>query len=569
MLVLGINKAVTSYDKPLKDGGAALLSSNGLISAIAEERLAKTKGAGGYQAAVAHLLKSHNLSINDINLVVYSSCCENQPSIRLESPLSEFKNEIIPTHSHHFSHACSTYYTSGFDEALIIVIDSGGDVIENMQQGNNWWEYRREQHSYYVGRGSGISLVERDFDSPLVAGAGEIFRAFTKYLGWKTKYTGKLMSLAGLTHGHSYKRTPIFNLNNQGKVSSAFINDPLYPLEMISRFASENGVMFEKPRLHGEEILDGHVDMAHFVQSEYESMICKKISYLIKKYQIKNVCLAGGVALNCVANSKILNETEAEAIYIQPASGDQGQCLGNAIYGLVSKNSRIQISPFNPFLSPSQPVNESRLQSSSYFTEDLTFVNAKNIVKLIASLLHMNFVVGHFFGKSEFGPRALGHRSILASPMHWSIKERLNIMKRRESFNPFACSILSDEYANWFIGKTRQSPYMLLADKINPEKKHLIPAVVHHDGTSRVQTVTDENCPRFCSIISEFLKLTNIPLLLNTSLNGFNQPLAETVDDALLTFKQLELDCIVIDNFLIFKKSNRIISEHIENFTTE
>lgn len=557
MISLGINKGITHFGKKLKDGGAAIASDSRIISAISEERLKLVKGAGGYEEAVLYLLRKAGLSIGDIDIIIFSSCCEYNPEIDYNSTSKLFTNKkIIKSPSHHFSHAASAFFTSGFDEALIVVNDSGGDVLDSMSD-SHWWKYRREQATYYIARDNKIEKIGVDFENPLEAGIGEIFRSFTKFLGWNTKYTGKIMSLAGTLSESKFSISPIWEFNKDEKIISPIVNTPNYPISMVKALGENRKLILPPPREFNSAITKEQIELAFWVQSEYEKIICKKIQSLVRRYNIKNLCLSGGVALNCVANSKILTSTQIDKLYIQPAAGDQGQCLGNALYGLHYLGIKSKFDSLSPYLSPAVVVSRNLIESNEYFLPNFKCIHLKRPEISIASLVNSNKIVGHFYGQGEFGPRALGHRSIFASPINAKMKKRMNVLKNRESFNPFACTILENHYSTWFYNSAESSKYMLLADKVKPEFRQKIPAILHDDNTSRVQTITRTDCPMVYEIINQFYQITDVPLLLNTSLNSNNQPICESISDALKTFTDIKLDCIIIENYLIVLEANR------------
>lgn len=562
MLILGINKGFTAFGKQLKDGGAALLDDDKIIGAISEERVSKRKGDGGFSGAADYLLESFSLNKSEVDCIFYSSCCEFEPSLSKDSFPPTTSRFYVP---HHLSHAHNAFYASPFEKALILVLDSGGDVLENMHSGNDWWKYRREQHSYYLGVGNKITLLERDFDGPSEVGFGETFRAFTQYLGWSTNYAGKLMSLAALTdHTSLERKCHLFHFDASfGKLKGCLINNPKNPFEMIKRLADQNNFSLGDPRNPKDEIKDIHIDIAHFVQSQYEKYLFKKINYLVKKYNITNLCISGGVGLNCVANSHAIDNTAIERIFIPPAPSDQGQSLGNAIYGCkqLQPDSRVVLD--NTYLGPIINTEYSALKG--LLNSQLLICQMERPAQTIAKMLYDGLIVGHFYGRSEFGPRALGHRSILASPQIIGMKDRLNKLKGREYFNPFAIAILEKEYSAYYFNSQTSSPFMTLADKVRDGKQHLISQAIHFDGTSRIQTVTEKTCMRFFQIIEAFNNLSGTPLILNTSLNSKDAPICETVEDALSAFLKMNLDCLVVENYLIVRRSNLDLEKYTTN----
>jgi carbamoyltransferase len=326
---------------------------------------------------------------------------------------------------------------------------------------------------------------------------------------------------------------------------------------MINSLGEKRNIILPLPRESNSTITNEHKELAFWIQTEYEKIICKKIESLLKKYNIRNLCMSGGVALNCVANSKILTNTKIENLYIQPAAGDQGQCLGNALYGIHHLGFKSKFNGLSPYLSPAVFVNKGAIESNQNYSPNFGLIHLKRPEIAIALLVNSNKIVGHFYGQGEFGPRALGHRSIFASPINANMKDRINSIKNRESFNPFACTILENHYSTWFYNSAKSSKYMLLADRVKPEFRLKIPAILHGDSTSRVQTISPSDCPRVYEIINQFYQLTDVPLLLNTSLNSNNQPICESISNALKTFADLRLDCIIIDNYLISLEVNR------------
>lgn len=550
MRILGVNLGATKGGKRLKEGGACVIENGEVQVAIAEERVSRVKSRGGYQLSLSYVLDYLGEPTESLDAVVVSTCCEesltpgevNDPMLR--------KARRLLTLGHHESHAYSAFFASGFDRALIVVIDAGGNTLLPCN-GIGWWRCSREQGSYFVGEGTTVRLIDRDFDSPYEVGFGEVYRAFTYYLGWPSyTHSGKTMALAAYADKEAIRDSSPFAVESNGHIRSKLRADPMNPIKMVYDFAQECGVMIPPPRHPSDQITQAHMNLAGLVQSSLEEALLAKIRMLTEKTGLTDLCLTGGVALNCVLNGKILSETPVRGLFIQPAAGDQGQCLGNAYYGLHQlSGERIQRTKhFVPFLG--RPYATLSYTPSPDGWQPL---DTEQPLRLAAKLLADGKLVGWFNGRSEFGPRALGNRSILADPRRIENRSRLLGVKGREWFMPFAPSILR-KYQTEFFDLDSESLYMLLAVPVKPGKRSLVPAIVHQDGSSRPQTVTADSNPVFYQLLLEFYEVTGIPLLLNTSFNRKDEPIVETPQDAWDMFLNTDIDCLFINGKLFVKR---------------
>tara|TARA_B100000575_G_C23028414_1_gene592176 strand:- start:110 stop:1117 length:1008 start_codon:yes stop_codon:yes gene_type:complete len=328
------------------------------------------------------------------------------------------------------------------------------------------------------------------------------------------------------------------------------------------------------------------MDIASSIQAVTEEIILKLTKSIKKEYNISNLCLAGGVALNCVANGKILETKMFDKIWVQPAAGDAGGSLGAALgywYRELSNNrNNFKDEMSGSFLGPKYD-NFFIEKSLNKLNANFQKMDDNDLMKTVAKELSQNKIVGWFQGKMEFGPRALGSRSILANPTSEKMQKELNLkIKFRESFRPFAPSILSEETSNWF-NLNSESPYMTLVAKIRDDKKvktnetkdlfginklnlkrSVIPAVTHVDFSARVQTVHKETNPRYHHLITEFFKITNCPILVNTSFNVRGEPIVCSIDDAYKCFMGTNLDILVCENFILYKEKQ--INKNDKNY---
>ncbi len=556
MLIAGINLGSTRSSKQLRDGGACIVSDGRILVATAEERISRNKRAGGFDQSLPAILRHHGLTIKDLDHVVVSSCCENTDSISGSNALVSFAPDKIHFVSHHLSHAVSCFGVSNFEEALIIVADAGGSVLE----GNSpkWWTLPREQSTYYIGSDRGIQLIGRDFDGPYEAGLGEIFRYFTHHLGWKSTDAGKVMSVAALGDPKRFRHVSLVTFNSwSGQLESSIANDPVNPAT-LPRFFAENGFTAVPARNPQDEVTQVHFDLARYVQDQVGDALLGKITHLSKESGLRQLCLAGGVALNCVINDRILRETPIERIFVQPAAGDHGQSLGNAIWGanLVGEWVNGQ-GHFSPYLGIQYDWNLEIAEVSHILADRVgiqcTYHENNTLLRVTAARLADGKIVGWVQGRSEIGPRALGNRSILADPRQASSKQRLNSIKKREWFVPVAPAVL-EEAASEYFQTDWPSPYMLRAVPVRAMTSALVPAVIHADNSARIQTVNREQNTQFYDLIAEFGKLSGVPILANTSFNGKGQPIVETAKEAAISFLDLGLDMLVIGNW-IFERS--------------
>lgn len=554
MKIIGANFGSTEKGMILNDGGICLLDDNELLI-TSEERISRKKYSGGFEKSLKKILDYKNLNINDIDLFVFSSCCE-LPRTNKKSFLNIPKEKIEYIPSHHLSHAYSTYFSSGFDEAIIMVIDNEGNIIKDLGK-DKFYENELEHMTYYIGKGNEVTFLERDEVTPNQIGLGDAYRYFTHYLGFPSYvYAGKTMGLAPYGNKEKYKDVRIFDFDEKTGHITCRINNKYDNCTKAIKdfFKDEYNIEIIDPRTPIDDITQEYADLAYLIQNELEEILIKKVKYLIKKTGIKNLCIAGGVGLNSVANGRILKETGIESIFIIPAAGDTGQCLGNVYYGyydILKQTKKINFS--SPYLGFSYTDNEIEKELNKY--ENITFEkynNYNDLNKVIAADLTKGKIIARFDGKSEFGPRALGNRSILMDPRKKENKDILNKrVKYREAFRPFAPSILFEK-SKEFFDIDQESPYMLLVG--NVKKPDLIPAVTHVDLSARVQTVKKEDNKNYYDLINEFYKLTDIPVLLNTSFNINGEPIVETPEDAIKSFLSTNIDELAIGKFLVKKK---------------
>ena len=447
-----------------------------------------------------------------------------------------YKGEILFA-EHHQSHAASAFLVSPFDEAAILTVDGVGE-----------WATA----SLAAGSGNSIRMLKQiNYPHSL----GLLYSAFTYYLGFKVNSAEyKVMGLAPYGEPKYYDRIMSELIDVHADGSFRLNMDYFayaYGLRMTNGHFEE---LFEGPPRRPESPLDQrHKDIAASIQKVTEEVMLRLAFTLHSETGFTDLCMAGGVALNCVANGRILRDGPFKNIFIQPAAGDAGGAIGVAkyIYHTLLGNARdSELS--HVYLGPSFSSGE----IESYLNEigaQYQKLEREELLRTVARLIADQNVVGWFQGRMEFGPRALGNRSILADARRAENRDRVNLkIKFRESFRPFAPVVLEDHSSEYF-DLDRPSPYMLLVGQVR-EDKRVIPSVTHVDGSARIQTVSRETNPIFYDLIAEFYRLTGVPVIINTSFNVRGEPIVCTPEDAFRCFMRTNMDFLVMGEFLLDKR---------------
>ena len=582
------------------DSAAALIKDGKIVAAAQEERFSRIKHDQKYPFnAIKYILDEANLKLNEVEHIVFFE----KPFLKFERLLETYMafapkgfksfsmsmpiwlreklfqkkflfdklkqhdenfNDIskIKFSEHHYSHAASAFYPSPFEEAIILTLDGVGEWATT---------------TVAIGKKNKLEMVkEIHFPHSL----GLLYSAFTYYTGFKVNSGEyKLMGLA--PYGKPiFKNLILDNLLDLKEDGSFKLNMKYFNYTTGLTMTNSNF-----SRLFGHAVRDPnkdllsqfHMDIASSIQAVTEEIVIKMTKDISTRYKIKNLCLAGGVALNCVANGKIKKEKVFNKIWIQPAAGDAGGSLGAALaywHHELDKpradfKDQMKGSYLGPKFGSDQIEKELKLLKAKYQKYDV-----KDVIFLTAKELANEKTIGWFQGRMEFGPRALGGRSILADPRSAKMQKQLNLkIKFRESFRPFAPSILREDLSEWFELDT-DSPYMLIVSEVKKEKqikmskedeklfgidklnikRSSIPAITHVDYSARIQTVHKETNSRYYDLLKEFKKNTNCPVLVNTSFNVRGEPIVCSVTDAFNCFMGTNLDMLVIEDFILFKE---------------
>jgi len=582
------------------DSAAALIKDGKIIAAAQEERFSRKKHDSGYPFhSIEFVLREANLKLNQIDYITFYE----KPFLKFERLLETYVafapkgfrsfsmsmpiwlrdklfqkkmlykelkrhdkefNDINKIHfsEHHFSHAASAFFPSPFTKASILTLDGVGEWATTT-----------------VAKGEGSNLeILKEIHFP--HSIGLLYSAFTYYTGFKVNSGEyKVMGLAPYGEAKFRKKIldELIDLKNDGtfRLNMEYFNFATGLTMTNSKFSK----LFGQPtRDSKKELLTQfHMDVAASIQSVTEEIVLRLVKSISKEHNNKNLCMAGGVALNCVVNGKILKEKIFENIWIQPAAGDAGGALGAALAlwytelkkkRLNSGKDEMQGSYLGPRFSDSEIENKLNNLGALFkkFSEE-------ELLKITAEELSKEKIIGWFQGKMEFGPRALGARSIIADPRSEKMQKKLNLkVKFRESFRPFAPSVIREDLSEWFELEC-DSPYMLLVADVNKSirkkmtneedklfgidrlniSRSKIPAVTHVDYSARIQTVHEETNLKYYKLIKYFKEITKCPIIVNTSFNVRGEPIVCTIEDAYRCFMGTDLDMLVCGNFILYK----------------
>ena len=596
------------------DSAAALIIDGKIVSAAQEQRFSRKKHDPRYPYnAVQFVLNYSNLKLSEIDHIVFfekpflkferlletylAFAPKGFASFSMSMPIwlreklfqKKFLFDQLKRHDknfkdinkinfseHHYSHAASAFYPSPFKEAIILTLDGVGEWATT---------------TVAVGRENRITMLkEIHFPHSI----GLLYSAFTYYIGFKVNSGEyKVMGLApyGLPKYKDLILKEIIDLKDDGsfRLNMKYFN---YATGLTMTNKKFSKLFGEKVRDPDKELLTQfHMDIAASIQAVTEEIVIRLTTSISKETQIKNLCMAGGVALNCVANGKILKKNIFDDIWLQPAAGDAGGSLGAALafwyqeLGNKRKVAKSGDEMRGSYLGPS--FNEDEIENTlNNLGAKYEKQNEENLIITIANELKKEKIIGWFQGRMEFGPRALGARSIIADPRSDKMQKELNLkVKFRESFRPFAPSVLAEEVSDWFDLNT-DSPYMLLVANVKKNiqipmnerdqklfgieklniKRSSIPAVTHIDYSARIQTVHQETNQRYYKLLKKFKEITGCPLLVNTSFNVRGEPIVCSIEDSFRCFMGTNLDILVCENFILYKeKQNKDLLQDYKN----
>jgi carbamoyltransferase len=552
------------------DTAAALIQSGKLIAMADEERFNREKHSWKFpRKAVEFVLKQGNIPSGDLDAIAIgwksSAHCARRLFRWYPSPMDILRHfvyhlkgiygisknpkdacRLISTDrdcpiyevEHHLAHAASSFYVSPFEESVILTLDGHGEWTTALVA---------------KGKGNKITKLKEVFWPQSL---GEFYSVFSYFLGFPEygdEY--KMMGLAPYgrpTYVDQIRQVLQFDPKTLFRINRRYLKLDRFGLEGSSFFTEKFYEIFGPTRLPDDPVLERHQDIAHSVQAVFNEVVLQIADYIHELYPSDNLCLAGGVALNCVMNQHLRERSKFKNIFVQPAAGDSGVSIGAGYYVyhdiLGQPRSFVQDVAY---FGPEFPDDEIRKELD---TCQIKYRPLTDVARETALLLADGKVIGWFQGRMEMGPRALGGRSILANPGLPQMKDIVNArIKFREEFRPFAPSVLESEATEYFDLSTT-SPFMLFTANVKKDKAHLIPAVVHADNSARVQTVSRAQNPLYADLISELKKLTGVPVVLNTSFNVKGEPIVCSPADAIRCFFSTGLDHLVIGSFLVSKE---------------
>ena len=582
--VLGLN----TYDH---DVSACLLRDGAIAFAIAKERITRNKHASGfYKEVIDYCLQAEGITLDDVDLVVRNCYLLPVPEMEerlvyFDAPgfLPEFERGEAAKHplyrsgqdkvvsiSHHLAHAYSAFAVSPFEEGVVMIVDGVGsyqsDVMEAYPASDAATPLARESESYYKFKGTELECLKKVWMEPdrgflsdefyTMPGLGALYSRASTYIFGDWNKCGELMGLA--PYGRHEQVKHLLELTD-GKLQ-------------VPRWTGD----FKQPHIFDGSSWEKSPSMRHWedlawrVQDDTENVLLARARWLRETTGAKNLCMAGGVALNCVANGRVAREAGFENVWIQPAAGDDGIAIGCAYYGWLEilKQRRSFVMDHSYVGKPYSEQEAASALQKFLVRIQVDARRSDNVCRDTAKLLADQRVIGWFQDRSEFGPRALGNRSLLADPRKPEMKDILNSrVKHRQAFRPFAPIVLAERMKDVFEGE-EDSPFMLIAKPVRPEWRDKIPAIVHVDGTARVQTVREATNPMLYRLLKEFEALTGVPVLINTSFNIKGEPIVETPEDAVACFLNTGIDNLILHDTVVTKTAmHRVVAPVINTFS--
>ena len=613
MNILGINgsigwdgnlSAVGKEDLWVHGSGATLFIDGELMGAISEERLTRIKYEGNYpENAITQLLSRHNLTEDDVDIVGYvSNACAMAFGLKLQGYTNTRLSKIFPNArimfvDHHLAHAAASFLTSKFSEANIFSFDGAGDYhpssyddAQNLRLNNSaffngdikskkihpiYHTYLQENNTFntfgsfygevswivYQNKVNGWRGQNDNTATDTEVNVKSLQRAFQMCsFNDAADVTDCEYELLGDIYGGPISRETfpgkIMGLASYGDWTKVPFDDPFelrYIDDMPAAYQRDDVVMNFTFDTYSAE------DLANWLQHYFEKYLLLLLKNIPKKIKTKNLCLSGGCALNILANSKIIDQGIYEDVHINPAPNDDGLNFGAAIF-CAFKHEKELILPDNIGTIGLEYSNED-IEEVIHIRDTWTmkyklYDDFEELCEVVVDKLEKNKTVGWFQGKSEFGPRALGNRTLLANPT-FDNKDYINDnIKHRESWRPYAPIMLEEELHNWYVIPKDSSPYMLFNAFLCEDKIGKIPSVTHYDNSARIQTVTKTLNEKMYTLLQSFFRRTSVPILLNTSFNVGGEPIVETPQDAFKTFKNSNIDYLVMNNFIFSKREN-------------
>jgi len=555
MIVLGLSVG--------HDRGAVIIKDGEVLVGITQERISRVKNDGAYGGgkipteSIMYCMSAHNLTMQDIDLIVYSTTETLDTTYEQLFKVFQVPEKKVMFIPHHLAHAYSSFFSSGFDEAAVIVADASGSILNSLNKLSEWYPEKSNEglqegedwtegiSIYYLNRNIWSEVYKKWIKYPVPINTNECTSVGTMYSEGSVQLVyepakgtwpaGKLMGLASYADKNIVDEAPLFaHFTDETETDICIPNNTIYP----------------KVKYHSDFYSKACV--AGIYQREQERISLMLAQMAKKLTNSKNVCTAGGSFLNCNSNEMIIKSELFEGCFFVPPADDSGIPLGCAWYAYQQVAHIQETKTLSPYLGRS--YTDSEIEEAALRFPHLQFERFDDfdlLLSVVSDRLVNNRVIGWYQGGSEVGPRALGNRSIIASPIPVWMKDHINHdIKHREWYRPFAPAVMFEHQSEVF-NLEFYSPYMLVTSGVKEEWKSKIPAVVHVDGSSRFQSVTLKSNERFYKLIQSFYQRSGVPVLLNTSFNGPHEPMVETPFDAISCMNQRNLDHLVIGNYIL------------------
>lgn len=538
---VGLDTMVTTVGIHIgHDGGCAVCVDGEIVVAIAEERLVRKKYAVGWWAALRYCMDAASLRLSDVDLFVFSNAGKPLPK-NYDGDLARWGQGEIRSENvdHHLSHAVGGFCLSGFPDALVFVADAGGN--DGMTE------------SFHSFTRTGHEMLRRSYPHrPRFRGLGTTYEAFTNFLGFADQESGKTMALASYGRPSRWS-SPLFEVDALGQIRGALEAPHQWG---VTRFAARVALPWQTPFPPTDS--DIAQDVASCIQSELVRALQESLLAVLRETQATNIVMSGGVALNCAANS-ILRQSLPAKFYAFPACSDTGLAIGNALYGQWRLTGRFP-NPSDKSMLYGKEYGPREIREAldrephtvppgSIRRGDLRFENSTDVAAHAAQLISEGKIVAWWQHRSESGPRALGARSLLASPNAPNMRDEINAkVKLREWFRPFGASVLRSE-AEILVEPSCDYPFMVEAPRVRSEGFDQMRECIHVDGSSRIQTVSDASPSSYARLLKRLSEVRGSSVVLNTSFN-INEPIVETPGDAIATFLRSGIDALVLDAYI-------------------
>lgn len=556
----------------LYDASAALVRDGEVIASVAQERLDRQKHSDAFpEDAIRACLEEAGIGVDELDGVAFTyrpwrhmtrralAIAQGMPESlafwrshggiwgQMVRARPTFRDRIggrqVPFHYqlHHRCHAAAAFYLSPFPRAAVLTLDGSGEA---------------EATTMSLADERGLHLLESIW---FPHSLGYLYAAVTRYLGFQPACDeGKVMGLA--SYGDASRFPELIHLVRPTRAGYqldlrwfAFHRNGAHPGNDRPYFSPLFESTFGPPRRKGEPLDDRHAHIAAGVQAVLDRTVLYLADVLLRRTGERRLCLAGGVALNSVTNGRLLDERPGVELFLAPPCGDDGAPIGAALLAHHDRPGRPRVGLRTPFLGPAPQAHDIELAAKE---STIPFTRLSDPAAEAARRLARGEVVGWYQGRSEVGPRALGHRSILADPRDPEMKDRVNRrVKHREPFRPFAPVIPRERYHEYFEG-IDDRPYMLTVAKVREEKKDVVPAITHVDGTARVQTITAESDPTLHRLVEAFDALTGVPVVLNTSFNVMGEPLVQSPREAISCFQNTDIDALIVGDLLFSRETS-------------